>query len=419
MNIAELHLLHLKSSGICTDTRKVQKGNIFFALKGDNFNGNEFAEKAINLDCDYAIIDEKEYQINDRFILVEDVLTTLQKLANFHRKKLSCPVIGITGTNGKTTTKELIFSVLSTQHKTVATQGNLNNHIGVPLTLLRTPLDTEILIVEMGANHPKEIDFLCQIAQPNFGIITNIGKAHLEGFGSYDGVIATKNELYQFIKHENGILFVNETDELLHALSKKTDCIYYGKENAQFKSANPLVTLTFQNANIQSQLVGAYNYLNIIAACSIGNYFDVTTKNIKTAIENYTPSNNRSQVEKTAKGNTLILDAYNANPSSMQVAISSFKEMQGNQKTAILGDMLELGENSIAEHKSIIKLLEDANFYRTFLVGKEFAKTESSFPCFENTAKLSAWIEKHPIKGQTILLKGSRGIKLESLKEVL
>ncbi len=239
------------------------------------------------------------------------------------------------------------------------------------------------------------------------------------GRGIDDGVIEAKNELYQFIKQESGTLFVNETDELLHSLSKEIDCIYYGKENGQFKSANPLVALTFQNADIQSQLVGAYNYLNILAACSIGNYFEVNADNIKSAIENYTPSNNRSQVEKTDKGNTLILDAYNANPSSMQVAISSFKEMQGNQKIAILGDMLELGDNSLTEHKNIIELLESAGFYRTFLVGREFEKTGSYFPCFENTANLLEWMKKHPVNGATILLKGSRGIRLEDLKEVL
>lgn len=418
MKIQELHQLLLDANGVCTDTRNIEKDSIFFALKGGNFNGNEFAKKALEGGCKYAVIDEKDFQEDDRFILVDNVLECLQKIATYHRQLLKCPVIGITGTNGKTTTKELIFAVLSSQYKTIATQGNLNNHIGVPLTLLSTPLDTEMLIVEMGANHPGEIAFLSEIAQPEFGIITNIGKAHLEGFGGYEGVIKTKSELYQYVGKTNGKLFINSEDELLLSLSKNSEHILYG-ENSSLLSANPLVEFSFKDTTISTKLIGSYNYPNLTAACSIGDFFGISIENCKSAIESYTPSNNRSQVEKSQKGNTLILDAYNANPSSMQVAIQSFEQMEAVRKIAILGDMLELGEDSLKEHQEVIGQLAKGNLHQVILVGNEFAQTESNFPHFENTNQLSEWIEKNPIHNSAVLLKGSRGIRLESLRAVL
>ena len=418
MTTQELYHHFLNSSGVCTDSRKIEKDNIFFALKGDSFNGNLFAEQAIQEGCSYAVIDEKEFQKNEQYILVNDVLESLQKLSNYHRQQLDCSVIGITGTNGKTTTKELIYAVLNTQYKTNATQGNLNNHIGVPLTLLSTPLDTEMLIIEMGANHPGEITFLSNIAKPNFGIITNIGKAHLEGFGGYEGVIKTKNELYHYIKNNGGKLFVNAKDELLLNLSENIEKTTY-TNHSQFLSANPFVQFFFKERKISTQLIGSYNYPNLAAACCIGKYFGITISNCKKAIESYTPTNNRSQVEKSNKGNTLILDAYNANPSSMRVAIESLQQMSATSKAAILGDMLELGDDSLHEHQEIVELLKTTNLQSVFLVGEEFQKTTDSFSSFTNTNELKKWIQSNPITDSTILLKGSRGIRLEDLKTEL
>ena len=420
MNIQELHQMFLRSNGVCIDTRKILKNSIFFALNGKNFNGNEFAKTALENGCNYAVIDEKEFQEDERFILVDDVLNCLQQLSNFHRKKLKCPVIGITGTNGKTTTKELIFAVLNRKYKTVATLGNLNNHIGVPLTLLSTPLETEMLIVEMGANHPGEINFLSEITQPNFGIITNIGKAHLEGFGGYEGVIKTKSELYKYIEKTNGKLFVNSDDDLLLSLSKFSERIKYG-ENSELISANPFLEFHFKNTHISTNLIGSYNFYNLAEACSVGDFFGVSIDNCKLAIESYIPSNNRSQVEKSEKGNTLILDAYNANPSSMLVAIESFEQIKAKNKIAILGDMLELGDDSLKEHQLITEELVKRNFHQVFFVGNEFRQTIDNFNFlyFENTNKLRNWIQNNPIKNSTVLLKGSRGIRLESLIEFL
>ena len=418
MNIQELHQIFLRSNGVCIDTRKIIKKSIFFALKGKNFNGNEFAMAALENGCNYVVIDEREFQEDERFILVDDVLKYLQQLSNYHRKKLKCPVIGITGTNGKTTTKELIFAILSLNYKTVATQGNLNNHIGVPLTLLSTPLETEMLIVEMGANHPKEINFLSEIAQPNFGIITNIGKAHLEGFGGYEGVIKTKSELYQYIDKTNGKLFVNSDDDLLLSLSKNSERIKYGK-NSELISANPLLEFKFKNTHISTNLIGSYNFYNLSAACCVGDFFGVSIDNCKSAIESYIPSNNRSQIERSEKGNTLILDAYNANPSSMLVAIQSFEKIKAKKKIAILGDMLELGDDSLKEHQLITEELVKRNFHLVLLVGNEFKQTKNNFLYFENTNQIKNWIQNNPIQNSTVLLKGSRGIRLESLIEFL
>lgn len=418
MNTEQLHQVFLSSSGICTDTRKVEDKNIFFAIKGANFDGNSFAEEALQKGCSFAVIDNFEQKKDDRYIVVKNVLDTLQELARYHREKLNCPVIGITGTNGKTTTKELILAVLSSQFKTIATKGNLNNHIGVPLTLLSTPLDTELLIVEMGANHQGEISQLCKIASPDYGIITNIGKAHLEGFGDYDGVIKAKSELYQYIEKKEGWVFVNEKDELLLSLSENLNRIAYGK-NCAISSCNPFVTLEYKQHIISSKMVGKYNYDNIVAACCIGEYFGVTSKNYKKSIESYQPTNNRSQVEKTQRGNTLILDAYNANPSSMLASINAFKELEGTKKTVILGDMLELGDDSIKEHQEIIDHLKQSDIFTIYLVGSEFQKTKHNYLCFNSVKELGHYLEKNALSENSILLKGSRKLQLEKLKAIL
>jgi UDP-N-acetylmuramoyl-tripeptide--D-alanyl-D-alanine ligase len=418
MNTEQLHQVFLSSSGICTDTRKVEDKNIFFAIKGANFDGNSFAEEALQKGCSFAVIDNFEEKKDDRYIVVKNVLDTLQELARYHREKLNCPVIGITGTNGKTTTKELILAVLSSQFKTIATKGNLNNHIGVPLTLLSTPLDTELLIVEMGANHQGEISQLCKMASPDYGIITNIGKAHLEGFGGYDGVIKAKSELYQYIEKKEGWVFVNEKDELLLSLSENINRIAYG-ENCAISSCNPFVTLEYKQHIISSKMVGKYNYDNIVAACCIGEYFGVTSKNYKKSIESYQPTNNRSQVEKTQRGNTLILDAYNANPSSMLASINAFKELEGTKKTVILGDMLELGDDSIKEHQEIIDHLKQSDIFTIYLVGSEFQKTKHNYLCFNSVKELGHYLEKNALSENSILLKGSRKLQLEKLKAIL
>ena len=418
MNTEQLYQVFLSSTGICIDTRNVEDKNIFFAIKGANFDGNSFAEEALKKGCSYAVIDNFKHKKDDRYIVVKNVLDTLQELARCHREKLNCPVIGITGTNGKTTTKELILAVLSSQFKTIATKGNLNNHIGVPLTLLSTPLDTELLIVEMGANHQGEISQLCKIASPDYGIITNIGKAHLEGFGGYDGVIKAKSELYQYIEKKEGWAFVNEKDELLLTLSENINRIAYG-ENCSISSCNPFVTLKYKQHIISSKMVGKYNYDNIIAACCIGEYFGVTSKNYKKSIESYQPTNNRSQVEKTQRGNTLILDAYNANPSSMLASINAFKELEGTKKTVILGDMLELGDDSIKEHQEIIDHLKQSDIVTIYLVGSEFQKTKNNYLCFNNVKELSHYLEKNALSENSILLKGSRKLQLEKLRAIL
>ncbi|MBL6664039.1 MAG: UDP-N-acetylmuramoyl-tripeptide--D-alanyl-D-alanine ligase [Flavobacteriales bacterium] len=416
MNIKELHNIFLKSSGVTTDSRQIELNSIFFALKGDNFDGNKYAKSAIDKGASFAVVDNKAYCLNEKYILVDDVLSCLQELSKYHRKQLNCPVLGITGTNGKTTTKELITAVIEKKFKTVATKGNFNNHIGVPLTLLGAKLDTEFLIVEMGANHIHEIEFLCGLAQVDFGIITNIGKAHLEGFGSVEGVIKAKKELYDHIDINDGTLFVNANDKLLMSISENTERILYNTIE-QEQSNSPFAEVIFNDSLISSQLIGDYNRTNILAACEIGHYFGVSLENTKEAIESYTPSNNRSQLLKTNR-NTIVLDAYNANPSSMTEAIKAFQKVNHKKKLFILGDMLELGENSLVEHQSIIDDLSQNN-QEVILIGQEFNKCQHNFAHFFNSKDALDWIEENPIEGMFILLKGSRGIKLEILKEVL
>ena len=418
MQIQKLYQFFLKHSIICTDSRKITKGSIFFCLKGKNFNGNKFAEKAIKDGCSFAVVDEKEFATNDKFILVDDVLGTLQNLAKHHRTLLNIPIIGITGTNGKTTSKELINAVLSSEKCCYATKGNFNNHIGVPLSILEITSSHEIAIIEMGANHIGEIAFLCNISQPIFGVITNIGKAHLEGFGSFESVIKAKSELYNYIQKNNGNVFVNNEAELLIELADNIRKTTYGK-NGDYKgsiaSNTPFVSVQFGENSIISNLIGDYQFYNIMLAISVGKYFEITDKNIKKAIESYTPKNNRSEIIKT-KSNTIILDAYNANPSSMTAMLHSFAKQNYENKLCILGDMLEMGNTSLQEHKAIIDLANELKLECIF-IGTEFAQVHKQV--YNSTDKFSEFLKEKPITNKTILLKGSRGITLEKLVKLL
>jgi len=426
-SIAEIHEIFLNTTGICRDTRNIIKDSLFIALKGENFNGNNFAEQALNDGCKYALIDEKEFAIDDRFILVDDVLKSLQNLANFHRKQFDIPVIGITGSNGKTTTKELMAATLEPKYNILYTIGNLNNHIGVPLTLLRITSEHEIAIIEMGANKPGDIKELVEIAEPNYGLITNIGKAHIQGFGNVEGVIQTKKELYDFLGKKDGKLFLNAEDDILVNIAPKNClCITYGEEKGYVKGElqelTPMVRFSWNTEDylspiLNTQLIGKYNFLNFLAAITVAYYFEVDNKLINTAIENYTPTNNRSQVEKTEK-NTVIVDCYNANPTSMISALESFVAIQQPNKIAILGDMLELGEISKDEHLKIVNWLNDHHIH-AYLVGDEFLNVNDGITAFKNVDELNNHLKNTPIKDSLVLLKGSRGIKLENCLELL
>ena len=428
MQIKELYKVFLKFPTISIDTRKIIKDSIFFALKGDNFDGNFYACEAFDNGAAFTVIDNKEFYIdNGKYILVDDSLFVLQQLATTHRQNLNIPFIGITGTNGKTTTKEIINSVLSEKYSTLATLGNLNNHIGVPLTILEITNETEIAIIEMGANHVGEIGELCKIAQPDYGIITNIGKAHLEGFGSFEGVIKAKNDLYSYIRNKKGKVFVNSGNELLMNLSENIDKITYGISDTDFCcgkiiSANPNVEISYHynglNFNIKTNLVGSYNFENIMAAICVGIYFNVDHHLIKKALESYIPSNSRSQVVKT-EHNTLILDAYNANPTSMEQAIINFAKMDTDNKVLIIGDMLELGSYSLDEHQNILNLIEKENFKNVILVGKDFKTVNKNFLSFTTSDEAREWLKDNPILNSTILIKGSRGIKLEKILDAI
>jgi len=428
--LKNIYSIFLRHPIITIDSRQVQPGSLFFALKGDSFNGNEFSQIALEKGARYAIVDEPEYAVDDRCILVDNVLETLQALARHHREQFSIPVVAITGTNGKTTTKELASAVLSEKYRTLATKGNLNNHIGVPLTLLGMTKDTDIALIEMGANHPGEIDFLCRIARPNFGLITNIGKAHLEGFGSFEGIVRTKTELYRFLREKGGRIFLNNQDELLKENAGNLEAITYGTTGhadlvSKTVAAGPFVHLQFQFHNgtelaIHSKLYGRYNATNMTAAAAIGQYFGVSPAQIKTAIEAYRPENNRSQVMETRQ-NLLILDAYNANPSSMEAALTTFAEADYPSKTVILGDMLELGTDADPEHQRILELAGDLGFTAIYLVGPVFTRlnTRRENICFHDSELARLWLEHHKIMNSTVLIKGSRGIKLEKVVDVL
>jgi len=419
-----LYDLFLQSSGVSTDTRSLAQGKMFFCLKGENFNGNTFAAQALEKGASFVIVDEPEYQLNERCILVENSLSTLQKLAHFYRSKLDIPIIGITGTNGKTTTKELLHAVLSKKYNVHSTQGNLNNHIGVPLTLLGIEKDTEIAIIEMGANHIGEIGELCKIANPNIGIITNIGKAHLEGFGSIDGIIQTKTDLYRSIAAVGGLLFVNSNDELLMKFAQNIERVTYGKSGLY--RGVPLednlllkMYLPDYDVDIQTQLIGSYNFPNAMAAISVGLHFGVPIEKIKSALEAYIPKNNRSQLVK--KGDRIIIiDAYNANPSSMELAIRNLAKLQLPAKTLLLGDMAEMGENSVAEHQQIVDLIRFLSFDYVYLLGNEFAKTNADLSwIYTDAEQVKKSLEKTLPTHATILIKGSRSMKMEQFLEKL
>ena len=427
MEIEKIYGKFQECSGVSTDTRKIDQDSMFFALKGDNFDANTFAKEALVKGAKYVIIDNVDYKINDSTILVEDSLKCLQDLANYHRKQIKTVLIGLTGSNGKTTTKELINTVLSSKFKTIATIGNLNNHIGVPLTLLRLKPETEIGIIEMGANHQKEIEFLCNIAEPDYGYITNFGKAHLEGFGGVEGIIKGKSELYQYLNKENKIAFVNFDDPLQNEKTKNIKRITFSvleKQTNVFISgveADPMVRVTFNKTEIQSNLIGAYNATNINAAISIGKHFNLEEKAIKKAIEAYIPDNNRSQlIEKNS--NEIILDAYNANPSSMQAAIANFSQINKENKIAVLGDMFELGTESLTEHKMIVGQLKQLENIETYFIGKDFYqnKTDSNHLHFyKSFEQFSNYIKDKNIENSFILIKGSRGMALERTLEAI
>lgn len=433
MEISELYRIFLQHTQITTDSRDCPKGSMFFALKGESFDGNAFADKALELGCAYVVIDEKQFakENDNRYILVDDCLATLQQLANYHRKQLGTKIIGVTGTNGKTTTKELISTVLGEKYNVLYTLGNFNNHIGVPKTLLRLTKEHDIAVVEMGANHPGEIKTLVNIVEPDYGIITNVGKAHLEGFGSFEGVIKTKGELYDFLRTKAGsVVFIDNENEHLAKISHDLNLIKYGTANSDSLCANgkvvscaPFLNFEWRHGadkwhEVQTHLIGSYNIYNMLAAACIGLYFDVTPEQIDYALANYVPSNNRSQLTVTAH-NKLIVDTYNANPTSMNAALKNFRDMDVDHKMAILGDMRELGDVSAEEHQKVVDFLKDNGIENVWLVGDEFGKTNCEFRKFKNVDDVKAAIKEKQPEGYYILIKGSNGIKLFQLPELL
>lgn len=434
MEITQLYQIFLSYPQVCTDTRQIIKDSLFFALKGASFDGNQFAGKALEGGAAYVVVDDPSVvcQGDDRYILVDNVLKALQELACHHRKVLKLPVLAITGTNGKTTTKELVATVLNRGYSVLATEGNLNNHIGVPLTLLKLKEDHQLAVIEMGASHPGDIKELVDIACPDYGIITNIGKAHLEGFGSIEGVRRTKGELYDYIREHDGIVFVNSDDPVLMEMSEGIRRVTYGTKSsatfyAQIIYARP-VMLSFRwrqisvPHDISTHLVGEYNLPNALAAVAVGRFFDVATDGIMEAIADYVPTNNRSQLIETEK-NTVVVDAYNANPVSMQVAIRNFGNIRSDrEKILILGDMKELGKESLAEHKTILSLLTESRFDRVLLVGDEFGKALAELECapqnfehYDSADVLAEEFGKNPIADKLILIKGSHSVHLEKI----
>ncbi|WP_046758469.1 UDP-N-acetylmuramoyl-tripeptide--D-alanyl-D-alanine ligase [Kordia jejudonensis] len=422
--IAALHTIFKKHPVICTDSRNITPNCIFFALKGENFNGNIYAEEALKKGASYAIIDEAAHQSSDNMILVENVLETLQKLANYHRHQLNIPIISLTGSNGKTTTKELINVVLAKKFQTTATKGNLNNHIGVPLTLLSMNSETEIGIVEMGANHQKEIAFLSSIAEPDYGYITNFGKAHLEGFGGVEGVIKGKSELYDYLKANDKFIFVNNDDPKQVERTQDANQYTFGSTDTstitiQFIEANPMVHVQVKDTKIRSQLIGAYNFSNIAVAIAIGTYFKVDLSDIKDAIESYIPSNNRSQII-LKESNKIILDAYNANPTSMKAALDNFSNLTDTSKIAFLGDMFELGPTATEEHQHINDYAASLQIDTIYLIGEHFNSTEDKHNNIHIYKSFESLKQNFPkVKNSTLLIKGSRGMALERILELL
>jgi len=421
MNIQNIHTQFLKCKSVSIDTRKIEAGSMFFAIKGENFDANTFAQQALDLGALFVVIDNESYFVDERTILVDNSLETLQELAKFHRTYLNLPIIALTGSNGKTTTKELINVVLSKKFNTKATIGNLNNHIGVPLTLLSFAKETEIGIVEMGANHKKEIEFLCEIAQPDYGYITNFGKAHLEGFGGVEGVIEGKSEMYKYLLKNDKTAFVNLDDPIQVEKSDKIKSFTFGiqKSEADLKisdiKANPFVFVDYNDFSVKSHLIGLYNSNNINAAVAIGTYFKVDNADIKAAIEGYVPENNRSQLLKKGS-NDIILDAYNANPSSMAVAIANFMQLDNLNKIMILGDMFELGDESKQEHKIIVDSVLNQTESVCYLIGKAFYEhkvSNENVYFFETFDTYAEYLKTIKFNGNTILIKGSRGMALE------
>ena len=425
-SIEDLYSIYTTHPSVVTDTRKLKSGDLYFALKGPNFNGNVFAMAALEAGAAYAIVDEEipnSSAIQDSIIFVEDVLTTLQALAKYHRQQFNIPFIAITGSNGKTTTKELVYAVLASHFKTYTTQGNLNNHIGVPLTLLSIPKDAEMAVIEMGANHLHEIESYCSYTLPTHGMITNCGKAHLEGFGSEAGVKKGKGELFDFLSAHNGTAFVMEDYDYLQTMSNKIpNVIGYGQHSGQIQGEaidhNGMLTVKINKGididQIQTNLVGNYNLPNVLAAVSIGQEFKVPNDKIKSAIENYIPTNSRSQLL-TWNNNEVILDAYNANPSSMKLAVENFAKINKENKIVCLGGMRELGADTLMEHQLLIDQLNQTNWENVLLVGSEFKPCVHNYLYFDTVQEAKAWLHAQPLKGYTLLIKGSRGIQMEQL----
>ena len=427
MSIIDLYDLFIHNPQITTDSRNCPKGSIFFALKGDKFDGNQYAGKALASGCVYAVIDNPDYYIGERTILVDNVLKTLQQLAHHHRKVLGLPIIGITGTNGKTTTKELLAAVLSTKFNLLYTEGNFNNHIGVPLTLLRLTHDHEMAVIEMGASHPGDIKELVDIVHPNYGIITNVGRAHLEGFGSFEGVIRTKGELYDYIRRSKGKIFIKIENEYLQSIAKGIEQITYGNgddafASGQVVSCDPFLVFNWKQQGklhtVETHMIGSYNLDNVLAAVAVGRFFKIPAERISRAIAAYEPTNNRSQFKKT-DNNELIIDAYNANPSSMKVALDNFITMPVQPKAIILGDMRELGPTSDELHAEVVEQIKKGQFDKVFLCGEHFSKVGKEFSPFATTEAMVEELRKQPLKGYHILIKGSHSMGLEKLADIL
>lgn len=427
MSIIDLYDLFIHNPQITTDSRNCPKGSIFFALKGDKFDGNQYAGKALASGCVYAVIDNPDYYIGERTILVDNVLKTLQQLAHHHRKVLGLPIIGITGTNGKTTTKELLAAVLSTKFNLLYTEGNFNNHIGVPLTLLRLTHDHEMAVIEMGASHPGDIKELVDIVHPNYGIITNVGRAHLEGFGSFEGVIRTKGELYDYIRRSKGKIFIKKENEYLQSIAKGIEQITYGNgddafASGQVVSCDPFLVFNWKQQGklhtVETHMIGSYNLDNVLAAVAVGRFFKIPAERISRAIAAYEPTNNRSQFKKT-ENNELIIDAYNANPSSMKVALDNFITMPVQPKAIILGDMRELGPTSDELDAEVVEQIKKGQFDKVFLCGEHFSKVGKEFSPFATTEAMVEELRKQPLKGYHILIKGSHSMGLEKLADIL
>lgn len=432
MKLAALYQIFQQCQSVTTDSRNCPAGSLFIALKGASFNGNAFAGLALDSGCAYAIIDEAEYAVEGdrRYILVDNCLQTMQQLANYHRRQLGTRIIGITGTNGKTTTKELMSAVLCKAHNVLYTSGNLNNHIGVPITLLRLKPEHDLAVIEMGASHPGEIKFLCEIVEPDYGIITNVGKAHLEGFGSFEGVIKTKGELYDFLRQKgDSTIFIHHDNPYLMNISDGLNRIPYGTEddlyvNGHITDNSPYLAFEWkagrdgEKHQVRTQLIGEYNFPNALAAITIGRFFGVEAHKIDEALAEYTPQNNRSQLKKT-EDNTLIIDAYNANPTSMMAALQNFRNMNAPHKMLLLGDMRELGAESAAEHQKITDYIKENNFEKVWLVGEQFAAARHPFKTYANVQEVIKELETDKPKGYTILIKGSNSIRLSTVVDYL